>query len=232
MAKKAKRTRAAEAERAAWRARRPWPTAVLGIDPGSEVAGAGLVLPDAAGEDPVLHWARSVDPYTTALERALEDAVAAARARELGLVLVLEEWGTGGPMGIDTWLGLGAARGHWLRAARLAVERHPDVLVASRLYCYAHMQTWRSWMDVPAVVSDPVTGATIRRNEPEDWKKHASRRLAELCPRISIDSADAAEAGLIALFGSRFDAVGKKLPARLLARHGMERPGSRAEPAA
>lgn len=227
----AKRTRAAEAERAAWRARRPWPIGVLGVDPGTEVAGAGLVLPDQAFEDPVLHWARSIDPYSLELERAVDDAATAARARGLGLVLVLEEWGTGGPMGIDSWLGLGAARGHWLRAARLAVARHPEVLVASRLYCYAHMQTWRSWMDVPAVVLDEQ-GRTLRRNEPEDWKKHATRRLAELCPRVRLDSADAAEGGLIALFGSRFDAVGKHLPKRLLAAHGMERPGSRPEPAA
>lgn len=230
-AKKRKRTRVEEAERAAWRARRPWPTAVLGVDPGTEIGGAGLVLPDLAGEDPVLHWARSIDPYTLQIEQALEDAVAAARARALGLVLVLEEWGTGGPMGIDSWLGLGAARGHWIRAARLACSRHPDVLVASRLYCYAHMQTWRSWMDVPAIVVD-AEGNTLRRNEPEDWKRHATTRLAQLAPKVRIDSADAAEGGLIALFGSRFDAVGKKLPQRLLARHGLERPGAREEPAA
>lgn len=225
-----KRTRLAEAERAAWRARRPWPTAVLGVDPGTEIAGAGLVLPDSAFEDPVLRWARSVDPYTLELEEIVEEAVAAARERGLGLVFVFEEWGRGGPMGIDSWLGLGAARGHWIRAARLACLKHPDVLVASRLYVYAHMQTWRSWMDVPAVVLNEQ-GKTLRRNTPEDWKKHATRRLAELCPHVTLDSADAAEAGLIALFGSRFDAVGRKLPMRLLNRYGLERPGSRTEPA-
>lgn len=227
----AKRTRVAAAERAAWRAQRPWPVAVLGIDPGTEVSGAGLVLPDSAGEDPDLRWIRSVDPYTLQLEQVVEDAVQAARTRSLGLVFVLEEWGTGGPMGIDSWLGLGAARGHWLRAARLAATRHPDVLTRSRLWCYAHIQTWRSWMDVPAIVVDE-NGKTVRRNEPEDWKKHATRRLAELCPRLRIDTADAAEAGLIALYGSRCDDVGKRLPTRLLAAHGLERPGARPEPAA
>lgn len=225
----AKRTRAEAAERAAWRARRPWPTALLGIDPGSEVAGAGLVLPDEAGEDPVMHWARSVDPFTRQIEATLEEAVDTARSRGLGLILVLEEWGTGGPLGIDSWLGLGAARGHWVRAARLLCAANPDVLVQSRLYCYALTQTWRSWMDIPSVV---VEGGVTRRNEPEDWKRHATRRLAELCPTIRIDSADAAEGGLIALYGARADAVGKKLPQRLLAKHGLERPGARPEPAA
>lgn len=185
------------------------------------MAGAALVLPDASCTNPELHWARSVDPDTKDLERAILDSIDAARSRGIGLVLMLEEWGTGGPMGITTWLGLGAARGHWIRAARLLCEDHTE-LVASRFFYYAHMQTWRSWMDVPAVVVDPM-GKVIRRNEPDDWKRHATRRLAELAPHIQIDTADAAEAALIALYGSRADVVGKKLPLRLLAAHGMTR---------
>lgn len=221
----AKRTRKAEAERDAWRVRRPWPTAVLGIDPGTSVAGAALVLPSLSGEEPELCWARTINPYTTSLELALEDSVSAAQARNLGLVLVLEEWGTGGPMGIKTWLGLGAARGHWIRAAHMLCEKYPGLLVASRLYVYAHMQTWRSWMDVPAIVVDE-NGATVRRNDPEDWKRFATARLAELAPHIQVESADAAEAALIALFGSRFDAVGARIPIRVLKEHGMVRPAT------
>lgn len=226
----AKRTRAKEAEREAWRARRPWPIAVLGVDPGSSVAGAGLVLPSEDGLRPDLHWVRAVDPDTRQLERCLIDAITAARLRGIGLVLVLEEWGTGGPMGISTWLGLGAARGHWVRAARLLAEPEEcgaGILTPSRLYSYAHMATWRSWMDVPAVVVDQH-GATVRRNDPEDWKRHATRRLVELVPDVVMESttADAAEGGLIALYGSRCDEVGRKLPMRLLAAHGLERPAA------
>lgn len=210
------------AEREAWRARRPWPTAVLGVDPGTSVAGAALVLPNEDFTAPDPRWARSVDPYTTDIERALIDAVDAARARGLSLTLVLEEWGTGGPMGINQWLGLGAARGHWIRAARLMCERYPE-LVASRFFCFAHTNTWRSWMDVPAVVLDE-SGKVLRRNESDDWKRHATRRVAELAPHIELDSADAAEAALIALYGIRADMVGARIPIRILKQYGMERP--------
>lgn len=214
-----KRTKAQAAEREAWRARRPWPIAVLGIDPGA-TAGAALVLPDARFQTSELCWARTIDVDTLALECTIRDAIFQARDRELGLVLVLEEWGRGGPMGIETWLGLGAARGHWIRAARLLSLQHKE-LTASRLFCYAHMQTWRSWMDVPAVVTD-TAGAVVRRNTPEDWKKGATRRISELAPKAMVDSADAAEGALIALYGSRCDAVGKRLPARLLKAHGFD----------
>lgn len=226
----AKRTRVAEAERAAWRARPAWPVAVLGIDPGTDVAGAGLVVPSEGGA-PALLWARSVGSYTRGIEEVLSAAIGSARARGLGLVLVLEEWGAGGPLGIKSWLGLGAARGHWLRAARLAlVEGADDVLVASRLHASALTQTWRSMMDIPTSVVDPVTGER-RRNEEEDWKRHATRRLAELAPGIWIDTADAAEAALIALYGSRCDDVGRQLPISLLASRGLERPSAKVKKA-
>lgn len=212
----AKRTRKAEAERGAWRLRRPWPIAVLGVDPGSP-AGAALVLP--CGADPRLVWCRTVDPLTLQIEEAIDSAAEHAREARLELVLVLEEWGRGGPLGIDSWLGLGASRGHWLRAAHIAARgRHADVLTVSRLYSYAHIATWRSWMDVPPGQYD---GGKFIKNDSEGWKKAATRRLLEIDAGVKIDSADAAEAGLIALFGSRSDQVGEKLPRRLLASHGF-----------
>jgi len=226
----AKRTRAVEAERAAWRVRRPWPIALLGVDPGTEVAGAGLVLPDATGEEPDLRWVRSIDPYSLEIESAIDDACDAARARGVGLAFVLEEWGQGGPMGIESWLGLGAARGHWKRAAMLAaLGRHSDVLVPSRLFTYAHIQTWRSWMDVPPGTWDAA--GKFAHHDPEGWKKAATTRLAALYPKVRIDSADAAEAGLIALYGCRSDDVGRKLPKRLLAGAGIDEPPPRVKKA-
>lgn len=224
----ATRTKKAQAERAAWWARRPWPIGILGIDPGSKVSGAALVVPDEAFEKPWLAFVRDVDPMTRELEHVLREAVSVCRGRGLELHLVLEEWGAGGPLGIDSWLGLGAARGHWMRAAHLMGARGGDgegvLCPASRLCSYALTQRWRSWMDVPVVTYDVDTGEN-RRNEPDDWKRHATRRVSELAPHVQLSTADGAEAALIGLYGSRCDDVGKKLPMRLLERHGLTRPG-------
>src|SRR5258706_9913646 len=118
----AKRTRAELARRQAWWDRPAWPAVVLGVDPGRR-AGAGIVLPTIVAGDrcgaPKLVSVYAVDVYSRGIETVLGNACHWAHTLDLPLILAIEDWGRGGPLGIDQWLGLGAARGHWERAAML-----------------------------------------------------------------------------------------------------------------
>ena len=217
-----KRTRAQQAERDAWQERRAWPVVVLGVDPGA-VAGAAIVAPDTASGRVV--EASVVDPMTTELEDVVHRALDLAAGRDMELVLALEDWGSGGMMHIDTWLGLGAARGHWERVARMLAPSTPR-LVASRCCLRIRMTMWRSFM-IPESGTRDAEGK-FTRYDTEGWKKAATARLAELQPHVSLERADAAEASLLGLYAIRSDEVGRRLPDRTLRAHGFDVAATRA----
>jgi hypothetical protein len=218
------RTRAELAARAAWWDRRAWPVVVLGVDPGNSVAGAGLSVPRTTGPD--LLWARNVDPFTREIERVFDDALEVADDLGYDLVVAIETWGRGGPMGLEAWIGLGAAKGYWKRETLLrCAEDNTGRLVKSRCLLDVNMRTWRSFMhdEHGTKVPHPTKPGQFKHvpYDEEGWKKAATRMLADLCPTVRVDGADAAEAGLVALYAHRSDELGKKLPKTLLRDHGF-----------
>jgi hypothetical protein len=195
---------------------------VLGVDPGA-CAGCGLTRPELIWEPspPKLLWVRTIDVRTRELELAIEEG--ATLADELGLpfMMATEDWGKGGPLGIDQWLGLGAARGHWERAVILAAEKHPSIRRA-RPWVRISQTTWRSALMESWGETGP-DGKFVRFDH-FGWKRAATRTLAELAPTVEQDSSDAAEGGLISFYTSRSDELGKVLPKRVLARAGRTAP--------
>jgi hypothetical protein len=223
----AKRTRAEQRSRAAWWDRTPWPCAVLGIDPGA-LAGATLGCPNyrAQPADVRIIWHRAIDSATRELERAVRDAACFAKENELQLVLVLEDWGRGGPLGIDTWLGLGAARGHWERAARLILDEMEGCPIRrTKPWVRVGQTAWRSRMieSWGTSVIAPGGGSIFTPHDPAGWKLAARDAVKEI---LGIDavSDDEAESILIAFYAMRSDEVGKALPKRLLRAHGFAAP--------
>jgi hypothetical protein len=190
----------------AWLAQPVNQCAVLGIDSGDD-AGVSLWVPGAGG--PRCLWTRAVKTNTRALEAALEDAVREARARNLRLVLYAEEWGAGGPLGIDQWLGLGAAIGAWKRAAILLCETARPTIVPSRLMCRVLQVTWRSDLGMPfgTYVDVGKKKPVFVRHDAEGWKKAANARVFEMFGHIESFDTNAAEAMLIGYHGMRSPAV-------------------------
>jgi hypothetical protein len=167
-----------------------------------------------------------VDPFTRDIERVFDAAIEVADDRDLDLVVAIETWGRGGPMGIEAWVGLGAARGYWKREALLRAAECPTRrLVKSRCLVDINMRTWRSQLhdEHGTKVPHPTKPGHFKHvpYDEEGWKKAATRLLADIAPRVRVDGADAAEAGLVALYAHRSDEVGKKLPITLLRKHGF-----------
>jgi hypothetical protein len=162
-----------------------------------------------------------VDSWTRQLEQTLDDAIEHARARELQLVLALEDWGRGGPLGIDQWLGLGAARGHWERAARLRAAEADSPIRRTKPWVRIPQSRWRSMM----VESwGHHEGTEWVPNAAADWGRASLASLREIDPEMDTTSDDAAEAGLIALYAMRCDEVGKVLLKRVLRAAGFSAP--------
>lgn len=191
-----------------WLATPPVECAILGVDPGAS-AGAALTIWSPVGHE--LVWAREVVTDTTALEVAVTDAVGAARAAQLALVVAIEEWGRGGPLGIDQWLGLGAAAGAWKRAALIAADVRAPTIVRSRAVVRVGQRTWRSAM-IPEAGTRNAAG-TFRPYDTEGWKKAAKARVLDLFGlRFGDVSADVAEAILIAHYATRDRRIADMIP--------------------
>lgn len=224
------RTSKEMAERAAWWRRRPWPCVVLAVDPGAR-AGYAVAVPSSpptklmprVGEAELhLHVVRAgeLETNTRALEEALLFAAEVARAEKLHLVLSLEDWGSGGRLGIKTWLGLGAAAGAWKRAALLAAsEGCGDVLTVTRSILHVQQSTWRSWMVEES--GDRSSGKFVPHDS-DGWKRAATRECASRFPYLQLEGANAAEAVLIAGYTTRSEELGRLLPATYLRARGFE----------
>lgn len=218
-------------ERAAWWRRRPWPCVVLGVDPGAtagwclavpEAPGPGMVHPihkSEAEQDFSIIRAKELDTGTRELEATVSLAVEAARRRGLQLVVSLEDWGSGGRLGIKTWLGLGAAAGAWTRAVLLAARESADVLTVKRSILRVQQATWRSRMVDES--GDRSSGKYVPFDS-EGWKRAATHSCAARFPYLQLDGANAAEAVLVAGYTMRSDELGRLLPDTYLRKHGFE----------
>lgn len=221
MAKKTKKRR--RSERLWWR-RHPWPAVVLSIDPGKE-AGAAIFagLPPARG--PSVY---EVDIYTDAVEDIVEEAGQLASDLRIPLVLVLEEWGRGGPLGIDQWIGLGESRGAWRRAFVMYCNEHVeregriDLFSKSRVALVPQTR-WRSVVVPETGVETDIMG--WRPFDSDEWKEAAKRALTPHFPELDVEATpNAAEAACQGLYAIRSDEVGKLLPATFLSAHGLTYP--------
>ena len=208
--------RAAEkrrAERAEFFARPALPVVVLSVDPGTK-AGATIVVPDPSTWAPAVALSGPVDSMTREPESVIKAAIEIARARRMRLYLVTEEWGRGGPLGIDQWIGLGERRGIWKREFRLLGQEVEDSPIRSDASLHVNARTWRSRMIFET--GERVSGS-FRPFDTDGWKRAASRTLLELVPGAVIESADAAESALQGLYAIRSDELRKKLGPRYLA---------------
>lgn len=182
--------------------------AILGVDPGA-TAGAALSLWTPGGHS--MRWARAVKTDTLELETCIEEACAEARAAKLPLVVAIEEWGKGGPLGINQWLGLGAAAGAWKRASLLAADRYAPTIVRSRAVVRLGQRTWRS-----AIIEDAGTrnaAGKFRPFDTEGWKKAATARALDLFGHsLGVLSSDAAEAALLAHCATRDPRIADMIP--------------------
>lgn len=182
--------------------------AVLGVDPGA-TAGAALSVWTRAGHE--ILWAREVVTDSLEVDRAVEDACDAARAAQLPLVVAIEEWGKGGPLGIDQWLGLGAAAGAWKRAALLAADRRAPTIVRSRAVVRIGQRTWRSRIIPEAGTRRP--DGSFKAHDTRGWKQAATARVVDLFGhRFGLISGDVAEAILLTHFATRDERIAAMIP--------------------
>lgn len=214
-------------DRAAFWRRRPWPVVLLSVDCAA-TAGASILLPEEHyGECPLVGgphlWKlRELETSTRDLEATIQEAVKLAREREMQLVMALEQWGSGGRLGINQWLGMGAAMGAWTRALLMAArEGAEDVLTVSRSIIKVPQTRWRSWMIEESGTRGPDG---FKPFDSEGWKKAATRTLVQLYPGVYLPGDNAAEAALLGVYASRSDELGALLPDRYLRQHGFESP--------
>lgn len=146
-----------------------------------------------------------------AVSAIVADAFNEARNLEVDVVLACETWGAGGIMGINSWLGLGEARGVW-KSAFLARGGTRKRII------HVNMNEWRGAMILETGTRDE-TGKHVRFDT-DEWKRQATRTLAELTEhRVEIPSADAGEAGCIALHAARMPEVLEALGKRYVSGH-------------
>lgn len=222
-----KRTAQERMERAAFWRRAPWPVVVLGVDP-AEGAGAAIATPEEklpgyhVEGGPEITISQEVATNTRALEAILDTAAGMARRKKLKLAVVLEEWGSGGKLGIKTWLGLGAAAGAWKRAVILAaMEQHKDVLLPRACLLSVPQTRWRSQLIEESGTRDAA--GKYKNFTSEQWKEQAQKAVRGYFPLLEVPGPNAAEATLIALYGARCLELGELLPKWYLKEHGRER---------
>lgn len=212
---------------AAWWRRYYWPAIILAVDPGSR---AGAAVLRSVKRDIDVIFVGGVDTDTRDLESVVSIAISYAKMSKLPLVLAIEDWGRGGPLGIDQWIGLGAARGAWIRAYRLALDELDDetrelrvgpVKIFAERIVRINQRTWRSRCIDESGTRDEAGKWTAF--DPKGWK-NAAVDACQTHLRLDVDDPDAAEALLLGFYCARSDDLGKALPKTHLARYGLTFP--------
>lgn len=196
------------------------PCTILGIDPGESAGAACLTYAGTGGH--AVAFVRSVETNTLELERTFNDAL--DTAHELGQVLVLaiEDWGVGGPLGMKQWQGLGAAAGAWIRTAHLASVRCAEekiragrfaVIARDRAVIRMVSRSWRSCMIEESGTYTERDGKSVFKPfDTVGWKRAATRRAHELFGHVGVNDSNAAEALLIAYCATRDERLAKLIP--------------------
>lgn len=221
-------------ELAAWHRRYYWPAIIIAVDPGRT---SGVVVFESHRRTLIPIFKASVDTHSRALDDAIAKATDHASRHYLPVVLMMESWGKGGPLGIEQWLGLGEARGIWRRAFTLGLEDAEEeakrdgepykvggvkLFVPAR-FGYVHQAKWRSKM-IPETGTTDADG-NWQRFDTDGWKDAAIREVCRLTGwHPSRVTGDEAEAFLIGRYAARSDALGKLLPATHLSRFRLQFP--------
>lgn len=198
---------------AAWWDRKPWPCIICAADPGAE-SGYCVLKSTGTGID-VLDCGTVADVFTTEdVRRVVLETNNAAFAHKLPVVYVLEDWGSGGPLGINQWVGLGEARGVWRHYITLehseAFEKSPKIVKVTQ-------SRWRS--RVVEETGRVDANGKWHRFSPDDWKGAALRAAKQHFIDTHIPPLDAAEAACIGYYAARSDEVMKALGIRHLRKH-------------
>jgi len=187
--------------------RKPWPCVIISVDPGKH---AGASILSSKGRDIEVHYVQTVETNSVQVEGMIVKAIDVAYKLRLKLFLVTETWGAGGPMGIDQWCGLGAARGAWERAMHLYIPISSNVIVKSRHKTRINCQTWRAWM---IGKNGEKNGGKFTRFDDLGWKDAAKEAIPKFYPKLNVEGLDhnALESVLIGTHAFRSDEVGKLL---------------------
>ena len=191
------------------------PCVIVAIDPG-RASGWAIYL-----EGRPVSWGVVDAADSLRVQNVLIEACRLAQIHRLPLVLLGETWNVGGTHSSPaTWQGLGAAWGAWKYAAEHLSSSRRDQpgslgpqLVASRILRVS-TSTWRARFGMMHAPKEAPTG----------WYKAMALQLVEreLGVEVAPEHHDAAEALLIGLWGTRAQAVGKKLPARVMKARGLD----------
>lgn len=202
---------------ASWWNREPFPAVILAVDPGKK-AGASIII-SKPRQGLFLAFCSPIDTFTRQVEATFTTAIRLARECDLYLVLVLEEWGRGGPLGIDQWIGLGEARGAWRREFILRCNEETSPRLIQSKIMTTSQSRWRSRV-IPET-GDRSSG-TFKAFTPEQWKEAAHRAALDYFPSDWVPPLDASESACIGVYAARSDELGKLIGKRELKRYGLE----------
>lgn len=187
----------------------PLPCALLAVDPGY-VSGWAIMR---AGHLLDFGEVDAFDPE--ALSVVVRQALRAAHEAGVPLVMVREEWGTGGARGLAQWGGLFAARKVWDATLERLRDTHDQVATPKTMG--AHISTWRSRV----LGTSRVSKAEAKRLA----LVQARRRFpTQTCSGLADENHNAAEAICIGVYAQHAGELGKLLPKRWLKSHGLTRP--------
>lgn len=197
----------------AWWNRKPWPCILLAVDPGRK---AGAALMQCNPDGITLLWHGPIDTHTRDVEKTTAMMLGACNASGLPGMLAVEEWGKGGPMGLQHWIGLGEARGAWTREFNIWSNEKKSLFRKGGIV-KVHQGRWRG-----RIIEEKLPRLDTREERQEQLKEAAARAAQNyfIDQRIDIDP-DACEAVCIGLFAARSDALGKKLTKTHLKKHGL-----------
>lgn len=185
---------------------RPYPVAlpcvILAIDPAA-LSGWAIFL-----EGRPVTWGELAASNATGIDAVLLQACELASRTKLPLVVLGEEWGRGGPLGMSQWQGLGGAWTAWKHGCDRARDKGLPV-VSSRVMRVLQ-RTWRS-----------AFGLNLGRELVKAYAVRAAKSRVGV--QLELDQHDIAEALLIGLWGSKSGEVGERLPEKVMKRRGLYR---------
>lgn len=184
------------------------PCVLLAIDPAT-TSGWALFL-----EGKPVSWGALAASDSNGIDAVLLQACELTSRTKLPLVVLGEDWGRGGVMGLAQWQGLGAGWGAWRYACDRARAKGLPV-VESRVMRVTQT-TWRAAFGL----------SSLRREHVKAYSVRAARERLGIT--LTDEQHDTAEALLIGLWGARAGAVGSKLPAKIMRARGLYREGTRA----
>lgn len=183
------------------------PCVLLAIDPAA-CSGWALFL-----EGRPVTWGELAASNSTGIDAVLLQACELAGRTKLPLVVLGEDWGRGGVLGLSQWQGLGGAWSAWKFGCERAVEKGLAV-VPSRIL-RVQQSTWRSPFGLASLGRDVVKAYSVRA------------AFNQLGIKLALDQHDVAEALLIGLWGARAGEVGAKLPVKIMRARGLYREGTK-----